>query len=138
MHDFGYRKVSPAKQLLIQQVGFVNSRHFFQHRSCAKHWFKNLKNLTNERKKINRICFQIADLVCLLIKAFCRYYKLDSTFQWNFLPSKIFHILTVKMSAILWVVYVIFKEHFLHFEECLAGQQRVWPCLMLRANSQNL
>ena len=36
---------SPAKQLLIQQVGFVNSRHFFQHRSCAKYWFKNLKVL---------------------------------------------------------------------------------------------
>ena len=31
------RKVSPAKQLLIQQVGFVNSRHFLQHRSRAKH-----------------------------------------------------------------------------------------------------
>ena len=35
------RKVSPAKQLLIQQVGFVNLGHFFQHQSCAKHWFKN-------------------------------------------------------------------------------------------------
>jgi hypothetical protein len=28
LHDFGFRKVSPAKQLLIQQVGFVNLRHF--------------------------------------------------------------------------------------------------------------
>ena len=37
--------MSPAKQLLIQQVDFVNSRHFFQHRSRAKHWFKNLKIL---------------------------------------------------------------------------------------------
>ena len=45
MHDFGFRKVSPAKQLWIQQVGFVNSRHFFQHRSCAKDWFKNLNIL---------------------------------------------------------------------------------------------
>ena len=45
MHDFGFRKVSPAKQLLIQQVGFVNLRHFFKHRSHAKHWFKNLKIL---------------------------------------------------------------------------------------------
>ena len=26
--NFGMRKVSPAKQLLIQQVGFVNPRHF--------------------------------------------------------------------------------------------------------------
>ena len=38
-------EVSLAKQLLIQQVGFVNSRHFFQHRSRAKHWYKNLKIL---------------------------------------------------------------------------------------------
>ena len=45
LHNFGLRKVSPAKQLLIQQVGFVNLKHFFQHRSCAKHWFKNLKIL---------------------------------------------------------------------------------------------
>ena len=45
LHDFGFRKVSPAKQLLIQQVGFVNLRHFFQHRSRAKHWFKNLNIL---------------------------------------------------------------------------------------------
>ena len=29
----------------LQQVGFVNLRHFFQHRSHAKHWFKNLKIL---------------------------------------------------------------------------------------------
>ena len=28
LHDFGFRKVSPSKQLLIQQVGFVNLRHF--------------------------------------------------------------------------------------------------------------
>ena len=45
MHDFRLRKVSPAKQLLIQHVGFVNSRHFLQHQSLAKHWFKNLKIL---------------------------------------------------------------------------------------------
>ena len=38
-------EVSPAKQLLIQQVGFVNSRHFFQHRSHAKLRFKNQKIL---------------------------------------------------------------------------------------------
>ena len=37
--------MSSAKQLLIQQVGFMNSRHFFQHRSRAKYWFKNLKIL---------------------------------------------------------------------------------------------
>ena len=43
MHNFGL----PAKQMLIQQVGFVNSGHFFQHRSHAKHWFKNLKILIN-------------------------------------------------------------------------------------------
>ena len=35
MHNLGLRKVSPARQLLIQKVGFVNSRHFFQHRSHA-------------------------------------------------------------------------------------------------------
>ena len=45
MHDFGFRKVTPAKQLLIQQVGFVNLRHFFQHQRHAKNWFKNLKIL---------------------------------------------------------------------------------------------
>ena len=37
--------MSPAKQLLIQQVGFVILRHFFQYRIGAKHWFKNLKIL---------------------------------------------------------------------------------------------
>ena len=37
LHNFGLRKVSPAKQLLIQQVGFVNPRHFFQPQSRAKH-----------------------------------------------------------------------------------------------------
>ena len=37
LHDFGLRKVSPATQLLIQQVGFVNLRYFSQHRSRAKH-----------------------------------------------------------------------------------------------------
>ena len=35
--QFRSSKVSPARQLLIQQVGFVNSRHFFQHQSRAKH-----------------------------------------------------------------------------------------------------
>ena len=45
LHNFGFRKVSPAKQLLIQQVGFVNLRRFFQNRSRAKHWIKNLKSL---------------------------------------------------------------------------------------------
>ena len=42
MHDFSHRKVSPAKQLLIQHVGFMNSRHFFQYRSRTKHWFKRI------------------------------------------------------------------------------------------------
>ena len=36
---------SVLENLLIQQVGFVISRHFFQHRSHTKHWFKNLKIL---------------------------------------------------------------------------------------------
>ena len=27
-HNFGFGKVSPAKQLYIHQVGFVNPRHF--------------------------------------------------------------------------------------------------------------
>ena len=35
----------PGKQLLIQQVGFVNSRHFFHHWSRENPWFKNLKIL---------------------------------------------------------------------------------------------
>ena len=35
LHCLG--KVSPAKQLLIQQVGFVNLRHFFKNRSRAEH-----------------------------------------------------------------------------------------------------
>ena len=35
----------------LQQVGFVNLRHFFQHRSRAKHWFKNLKILDNQKKE---------------------------------------------------------------------------------------
>ena len=52
LHNFGITKVSPvAKQLLIQQVGFVYLRHFFQHRSRAKHWFKNLKILTTIKEK---------------------------------------------------------------------------------------
>ena len=54
MHDFGFRKVSPAKQLLIQQVGFVNLKHFFQHRSGAKHWYKNLKILATKKNWLNK------------------------------------------------------------------------------------
>ena len=45
VYNFGLRKLSPAKQLLIQQVGLVNSRHFYQHSSCTKHWYKILKIL---------------------------------------------------------------------------------------------
>ena len=50
-------KVSPARQLLIQQVGFVNSRHFFQHRSRAKHGFKNLVILESLH---NTVCPKMA------------------------------------------------------------------------------
>ena len=35
-YNFGLRKASPAKQLLIQHVGFENLRHFFQNQSRAK------------------------------------------------------------------------------------------------------
>ena len=28
LHDFSFGKVSPAKQLLLHQEGFVNPRHF--------------------------------------------------------------------------------------------------------------
>ena len=30
LHDFGFGKVSPAKQLQLHQVGFVNPRHFLR------------------------------------------------------------------------------------------------------------
>ena len=45
------------KRLLIQQVDFVNSRHFFQHQSRAKHWFKNLKILMTSKFQLNIFSF---------------------------------------------------------------------------------
>ena len=57
MHDFCFRNLSPAKRLLIQQVDFVNSRHFFQHQSRAKHWFKNLKILMTSKFQLNIFSF---------------------------------------------------------------------------------
>ena len=65
LHDFGLRKVSPARQLLIQQVGFVNSRHFFQHRSRAKHGFKNLVILEPLH---NTVCPKMAKSVYVVIE----------------------------------------------------------------------
>ena len=89
MHDFGLRKVSPASR----QVGFLNLRHFFQHRSLAKHWFKNLKSLAYN---------------CCLVLLFCHW-----LIQWNehFLHHQIFNtFLLVKFTLVIHFS----KRAFLH------------------------
>ena len=69
MHNFGLCKVSPIKQLLLQQVGFVNLRHFFQHRSRAKHWFNNLKIL------IGSLLFLFLIIPWMEQLSHCRFYR---------------------------------------------------------------
>ena len=98
MHDFSLRKVSPAKQLLIQQVGFVTSKHFFQHLSHATHWFKKFKDF---RPK------------CLHIKSKSKldYIKLKSETTYQF-----FEKLSVN-SLLLLIGWISHKKVALNFND---------------------